>query len=211
LATVVSDAHGEIDKTIGDLKGAYDAKLEALERRIKAPGVLPPVKVWRQGMVVYEGELASFGDQLYQARMDTGLQPGDPEAWTCVARAGKDAIQVTPRGEWSANVSYGLLSLVIHQGCSYLATRNDPGEPGDGKGGWQIIAGKGARGEPGPRGPRGNRGERGEAGARVTIVAWSLDVENYRACPALNNGEVGAILDLRPLFAQFGHETGTAQ
>jgi len=49
-----------------------------------------------------------------------------------------------------------------------------------------------------------------KAEAPVTISAWVLDVENYRACPALNNGEVGAILDLRPLFEQFQSETGTA-
>jgi hypothetical protein len=207
LATVVSDAHGEIDKTIGDLKGAYDAKLEALERRVRAPGTLPRVKVWKHGMVTYEGELTSFNGQLYQAKKDTGLEPGDPEAWVCVARAGKDAAEVTPRGEWSASVSYGVLSLVTYQGGSFLATRDNPGRPDDGESGWQAVAAKGEKGDPGPRGPRGNRGE---ADARVTIVAWSLDVENYRACPALNNGEVGAILDLRPLFAQFGRETGTA-
>ena len=85
---------------------------------------LPPVKAWRQGVVVYEGELASFGGQLYQAKMDTGLQPGDPEAWVCVACAGKNATQIAPRGEWSASASYGLLNLVIYQGGSYLATRD---------------------------------------------------------------------------------------
>jgi hypothetical protein len=210
LATVVSEAHGEIDKTIGDLKGAYDAKLEALERRVLAAGTLPPVKAWRSGMVVYAGELASSGGQLYQARTDTGLEPGDPEAWICVARAGKDAAEVTPRGEWSASGSYGLLSLVTYQDGSYLATCDNPGRPGDRESGWQPVAAKGAKGDPGPRGPRGNRGDRGAADARVTIVAWSLDVENYRACPALNNGEVGAILDLRPLFEQFQSESGTA-
>ena len=204
------DMREQISKAIDEAQRAVDAQFETLERRIKAPGVLPPVKFWRQGMVVYEGELASFGGQLYHAKMDTGLQPGDPEAWICVARAGKDAPQITPRGEWNASASYGLLNLVTYKGCSYLATRDNPGRPDDRESGWQAIAVKGAKGDPGPRGPRGNRGDRGAADARVTIVAWSLDIENYRACPALNNGEVGAILDLRPLFAQFGHETGTA-
>jgi hypothetical protein len=151
-------------------------------------------------MVVYEGELASFGGQLYQARVDTGLQ-------TLVARAGRDAAQVAPRGEWSASVSYDLLDLVTYREGSYLATRDNPGRPGDGEGGWQVIAAKGARGEPGPRGPRGAHGA---AETAVTIRAGSVDVHEYTARPALNNGEVGAILDLRPLFEQFHSESGTA-
>lgn len=214
LFDILKDARdatrGEISKAIEEARRAIDARFETLERRVRAPGALPPVKAWRQGMVVYEGELASFGGQLYQAKMDTGLEPTDAEAWVCVTRGGRDAVQVTPRGEWSVSASYGLLSLVIHQGCSFVATRDNPGQPGDGEGGWQAVAAKGAKGDPGPRGPRGNRGDRGAADARVTISGWSLDAENYRACPALNNGEVGAILDLRALFAQFGHETGTA-
>jgi hypothetical protein len=158
-------------------------------------------------MVTYEGELASFAGQLYQARMDTGLQPGDPEAWTCVARAGRDAARVTPKGEWSASVSYAMLSLVTYRDSSFLATRNDPGEPGDGKGGWQMIASRGAKGDPGPR---GHRGARGAAETPVTIRTWSVNAEEYRVSPVLSNGEVGASLDLRPLFQQFGFETGTA-
>ena len=73
----------------------------------------------------------------------------------------------------------------------------------------RLAGGCGKRGEgdPGPRGPRGNRDA---AETPVTIVGWALDVEDYRACPALSNGEVGAILDLRPLFEQFHDETGTA-
>ena len=106
----------------------------------------------------------------------------------------------------NAVVSYELLNLVSYEGCSYLATRDNPGRPG-GESGWQAVAAKGARENPGPRGPRGNRDA---AETPVTIVGWALDVEDYRACPALSNGEVGAILDLRPLFEQFHDETGTA-
>jgi hypothetical protein len=189
---------------------AIDARLETLERRARAPGLLPPVKVWRPGIVAYQGEFATFCGQVFQALADTGARPDDQESWICVARAGEDAVPITPRGQWSATASYELLSLVTYQGGSYLATRNDPGEPGDGKGGWQTIAGKGSKGDPGPRGPRGNRGDRGAAETPLTIVGWGIDAENYRACPALSNGEVGAILDLRPLFAQFHDETERA-
>jgi hypothetical protein len=213
LFDILKDArdamHGEISEAIEEARRTVDARFETLEHRVRAPGALPPVKVWRQGMVVYEGELASFVGGLFQAQCDTGSAPG-AEAWTLVARAGKDAVQVTPRGEWSATASYELLSVVTYQGGSYLATRNDPAEPADGKGGWQMIASRGAKGDPGPRGPRGNRGDRGAAETPVTIVGWSLDIENYRACPVLNKGEIGASLDLRPLFAQFQEETGRA-
>ena len=211
LFDILKDARdamrGEISKAIEEAQRTVNARFEMLERRARAPGALPPVKAWRQGMVVYEGELASFEGQLYQAKMDTGLQPGDEAAFICAARRGTDGIQVKPRGRWTANTCYEQLNLVIYQDCAYLATRNDPGKPGDGNGGWQMIAGKGAKGDPGPR---GNRGDRGAAETPVTIVGWSLDIENYRACPALNNGEVGAILDLRPLFERFGCETGIA-
>jgi hypothetical protein len=198
---------GQISKAIEEARRAIDARFETLERRVRAPGALPPVKVWRQGAVTYEGELTSFNGELYQARMDTGLEPGDPEAWICVARAGKDAAQVTPRGGWRASGEYGLLDLVTANGCSYLATRNDPGEPGSDGSGWQMVAAKGAKGDPGLR---GDRGARGAAEAPVTISAWSVNVEEYRVCPVLSNGQIGAALDLRVLFAQFGHETGTA-
>jgi hypothetical protein len=214
LVTTVNDAcdamRGEISKAIEEARRTVDARFETLERRVRAPSALPPVKVWRQGMVTYEGELASFSGQLYQAKMDTGLQPGDPEAWTCVARAGRDAAQVTPRGEWSASLSYGSLNLVTYRDCSYVSIRDYPARPGDAESGWQMVAAKGAKGEPGPRGPRGGRGDRGAAEAPVTICGWTVNVDEYKAIPTLSNGQVGAILDLRPLFAQFGHETGTA-
>jgi hypothetical protein len=213
LFDILKDARdamrGEISKAIEEARRTVDARFETLERRARAPGALPPVKVWRQGMVTYEGELASFGGQLYQARMDTRMRPDDQESWICVARAGEDAVQVTPKGEWSAGAEYCVLNLVSFQGGSYLATRDNPGMP-CGEEGWQAIATKGSKGDPGPRGPRGNRGDRGVAETPVTIVGWSLDIENYRACPALNNGEVGAILDLRPLFERFHDETERA-
>jgi hypothetical protein len=151
----------------------------------------------------------TFDGQVYQALANTGVRPDDKEFWICIARAGTDAVQVTPKGEWNAVVSYELLNLVSYEGCSYLATRDNPGRPG-GESGWQAVAAKGAKGDSGPRGPRGNRGDRGAVETPVTIVGWFLDVENYRACPTLNNGQVGCILDLRPFFEQFGHETGTA-
>ena len=68
----------------------------------------------------------------------------------------------------------------------------------------------GAKGEPGLRGDRGERGARGTAEEPTTIVAWTLDLEKYLAIPELSNGQIGAALDLRPMFEQFHGETGAA-
>ena len=65
-----------------------------------------------------------------------------------------------------------------------------------------------SRGKPGDRGqpgPRGDKGERGEPG--VTIVAWLIDREGYRASPRMSNGTVGAMLELRGLFEPILSET----
>ena len=110
LFDILKDARdamrGEISKAIEERDAPSTRGLRRWSVASRAPGVLPPVKAWRQGMVVYEGELASFEGQLYQAKMDTGLQPGDEGAFICVARAGKDAVQVTPRGDGSASTDY---------------------------------------------------------------------------------------------------------
>jgi hypothetical protein len=213
LFDILKDARdamrGEISKAIEEARRTVDARFETLERRVRAPGALPPVKTWRQGAVIYEGELVVFDGELFQAKTDTGLQPGDEGAFICAARRGRDAAQVTPKGSWSASIRYDMLDLVNYQDCSYLATRSNPGKPGDGEG-WQVIAARGPKGDLGSRGPRGARGDRGAAETPVTIVGWSLDIEDYRAFPVLNNGEIGASLDLRPLFEQFCRETGTA-
>jgi hypothetical protein len=214
LVTIVSDARDDlkhqVTKTVDDIRAAVDARLEALERRVHAPGVLPPVKAWREGMVTYEGELTVCEGSLFQARFDTGVKPSEAEAWTRVARAGKDAAQITPRGEWNTGSSYRLLDLATYEGCSWLATRDNPSKPLDDKGGWQLISARGAKGEPGLRGDRGERGARGTAEEPTTIIAWTLDLEKYLAIPELSNGQIGAALNLRPMFEQFHGETGAA-
>jgi hypothetical protein len=83
-----------------ELETAFDAKLAAAEERLRSTaGKLPMVKIWREGCVTYEGELASFDGSLWQARMDTGERPGG-KTWVCIARAARDASSVNPRGEF---------------------------------------------------------------------------------------------------------------
>ena len=54
-------------------------------------------------------------------------------------------------------------------------------------------------------GPQGAKGE--PADPAVSVVGWAADYENYRVLPRLLNGEVGPIIELRELFAQYQRET----
>jgi hypothetical protein len=151
--------------------------------------------------VCYEGA-------TWQALKDTAQIPGGAD-WVCVARAGRDGVDgrtPTIRGTFDVYKKYAQFDVVTFDGASYIAGRDDPGIcPGDG---WQLIAARGARGQkgsPGPRGEKGDNGERGEPG--VTIEAWPLDRERYRASPRMSNGTVGPMLELRGLFEQFQWET----
>jgi ethanolamine utilization cobalamin adenosyltransferase len=53
LFDILKDARdatrAEVVKAIGDVQTGVDARFETLERRVRAPGALPPVKTWRQG------------------------------------------------------------------------------------------------------------------------------------------------------------------
>ena len=66
---------------------------------------------------------------------------------------------------------------------------------------------RGPKGDRGAPGPRGHRGDRGAAEQPVTIRSWLVDPERYRASPLLSNGQVGAMLELRPLFELFQKQT----
>jgi hypothetical protein len=51
LVTTVNDARDDlkqqVTKAVDDIRAAVDARLEALERRVLAPGSLPPIKIAR--------------------------------------------------------------------------------------------------------------------------------------------------------------------
>ena len=70
-----------------------------------------------------------------------------------------------------------------------------------------MIAARGVKGERGDRGPRGSKGDRGPVDSTLTIDAWTVDAERYRAIPKLSNGTVGAAVELRPLFALYQAQT----
>jgi hypothetical protein len=112
-------------------------------------------------------------------------------------------------GIYDAYEKYQRLDVVVYEGASYIARRDNPGLcPGDG---WQLLASRGKAGDKGQPGPPGKKGERGERGeATPTIVSWQIDRAHYRAVPTMSNGKPGPPLDLRPLFEAYHEEAGSA-
>src|SRR5215471_6236850 len=90
IAQERQSARNEFKACDEEMQRAFEAKLAALEERVKAvPSRLPVVKIWCQESVTYEGEVVSYDGSLYQARKDTAQSPGGSD-WVCVARAGRD-------------------------------------------------------------------------------------------------------------------------
>jgi glutathione S-transferase len=199
-------ARTEFKAAVKEAQRAFEAKLAALEERLKGtPGKLPVAKVWHPESVTYQSEFVCHEGSLYQARKDTAQAPGGSD-WICVARAGRDAITPNVRGTFSVDEAYERLDIVVSDGDSFIAKHDDPGIcPGDG---WQLLSRQGRPGSKGETGERGTCGERGEKGAPgPSIASWQVDRERYRASPLMSNGTVGPMLELRPLFEQFLSET----
>jgi hypothetical protein len=108
------------------------------------------------------------------------------------------------RGEWGEGDAYARLDIVVYKDASHIAVRDNPGRPADDGGGWMMLAGRGSKGE---AGPRGHKGAPGKAEPPVTIHSWLHDLERYGASPLLSNGQVRAMLELRPFFLKFRAET----
>jgi hypothetical protein len=181
-------------------------------------GTLPVVKLWRPNLVHYAREVVAFDGATFQALKDTGQAP-NTEDWICLATAGRDGrdgVDGRPlrvRGTHREGEHYEALDVVAHNGGSYIARRDDPGDcPGDG---WQSLTlpGKrGASGLKGDAGPQGERGPKGEPGrAAPEIIGWEIDAENYVVVAVLSDQTRSAPLDLRGVFEQYLQERINAQ
>jgi hypothetical protein len=209
-----ADAHAEFEVKLAERERLLEAKIATLEERLRSTaGRLPPVKMaWAEGDVIYAGQVLSYGGSLWQAKTDTGLKPGDLAAWVCVARAGRDGAHgrdgssLTPRGVFDVKRGYAARDIVVYEGASYLALRDNPGLPGHDDG-WMALSPRGEKGERGERGPRGSRGERGPLDSTLNITGWRVDPERYRAIPLLSNGQVGWPVELRSLFELYQQQT----
>jgi hypothetical protein len=198
------------NKRISKLRGEL---LEPEERLKSTAGRLPQVKTpWAEGDVTYEGQLVALDGNLFQARKDTGLRPGDPAAWVCVARAGRDGRdgkELRMRGLYNAARTYARLDVVLLAGEPFMAKHDAPGLcPSEG---WLKLGARGAKGAKGAAGPRGPKGEPGVSDATLRIHSWRIDPARYTATPILSNGQVGARLELRTLFEQFLVDAGSAE
>lgn len=209
-----------IEKTAVKMTAAYEARIEAMERALQAEvdemkarakaavGRFPVARPWAAETVTYAGALVTYGGQTWQARQDTAKRPQEGEDWACIAERGRDGIDgksPTYRGPYSVAKKYTAFDVLSFGPDLFVSLRNGAGVcPGEG---WRQIAPKGLKGE---KGERGAKGERGKAEERVTIREWLIDAPRYRVAPLLSNGQSAGWLNLRPLFAQFGFESGTA-
>src|SRR5262249_39186183 len=76
---------------------------EMSERLRSVPGRLPPVQVWSEGAVAYEGQVFSHAGRLWQARCDTGFRPDARHAdWGCLARTFAPSVSLGELGRHDA-------------------------------------------------------------------------------------------------------------
>jgi hypothetical protein len=111
---------------------------------------------------------------------------------------GRDGRSLNVRGTYEPGASYFTLDIVVCDGASFIACRDNPGVcPGEH---WQLIARQGKRGVPGPQ---GERGEKGRDGLSAPVIAnWKLDVRTRTATPIYSDGRFGPALELGALFEQ---------
>ncbi len=169
------------------------------ERGPEGPmGKLPVVRSW-EDRVYYEGEVCEFDGGAYQAQRDTGKSPPHTD-WTCIVRAGRDGeagASLNPTGLFDAEKAYARLDVVMLNGASFVAKRDEPGPcPGDG---WNLLAAQGKQGKPGLKGDTGV-GLRGLPGPSVA----SIEV-NDEGLLTLRSGDGSEVsCDFYPLLSRLG-------
>ena len=143
LDAALAQADDRLKAVLEGVQSRVDAAVERVERH---PGVFPIAKAW-EDRVHYAGEVVVHDGQTWQAAKDTGRAPGGDD-WTCLARSGADARGFVVCGTFAEDVDYSANDIVMRDGSSFVALRNNPGEcPGDG---WQLWAGRGKTGKMGP-------------------------------------------------------------
>jgi len=106
------------------------------------------------------------------------------------------ALAMRVRGTYQGGTNYTLGDVVVLDGGSFIARKDNPGKcPGDG---WQLMAKQGQRGVAGPKGERGRDAPR--------IERWIVDRAALTVTPVYSDGIFGPVLELRELFAQFQSE-----
>jgi hypothetical protein len=206
LATERAARQKEVKAAIEEQQRICDAKLQALEQRIKSvPGKLPIAKTWQPETVTYQAEFVSHEGALYQAKTDTAQAPGGSD-WICVARAGRDAITPNVRGTYNVHAQYKKLDVIVSDGAAFIASKDDPGNcPGDG---WQMLSRQGRRGPKGERGECGLRGEKGDPGPAVMPQLISSEIDANFNLSILRSDNSLEVIPLREAFERYYQQTG---
>jgi hypothetical protein len=96
---------------------------------------------------------------------------------------------LNPRGAFDSLEVYSALDVVMLNGSSWVAIKDNPGSlPGSG---WRLLASAGARGQ---RGPAGRQGERGAAAP--TWKGVSFDLKNRCFWTRMSDGSEGPQISL---------------
>lgn len=164
-----------------------------------AAGKLPVIRSW-EDRVYYEAESVTKDGSVYQALRDTGRSPPNND-WICIASAGSngaDGRSIEVRGTYKEDGEYFALNVVVLNGGSFVAKRDNPGPcPGEG---WQLMASQGKQGRPGERGAPGQKGDRGDSSPAVVSV--DLDAQGLFRLTNADGSVVDA--DLYPVLSRIG-------
>src|SRR5215813_5537944 len=139
-----------LELKMAKLSGAVDVLRGA---QPPPPAKFPTVKAWSEDMIYHEGDIVAFAGGIYQAQRDTARAPGTRD-WTCLAVAGAG---FTVRGTYDGNEAYKHLDVVMMNGSSFVALKDNPGPCPD-SGDWHLLASRGSRGHRGAEGARGLMG-----------------------------------------------------
>jgi len=191
----------EFEIKLAKLSGAIDVLRGAAPPPL---ATFPSIKAWDADLIYHKDEIVTFAGSTYQATKDTARAPGTNDDWTCVAAAGAG---FTIRGTYDSAEEYKRFDVVIINGSSFAALKDNPGPCPD-SGDWHLLASRGSRGQRGAEGARGITGLRGERGQAAPIIqSWLIDRARYTATPMMSDGSIGSTLELRGLFEQFQLET----
>src|SRR5262249_9199583 len=122
-----------LDLKLAKLSGAVDILRGA---QPPPPAKFPNVKAWSENASIhYEGEIVTFAGSTYQAQRDTARAPPSQD-WICLAASGSS---LNIRGTYDSSVAYHHLDVVMINGSSFVALKDNPGLCPD-SGNWHLLA-----------------------------------------------------------------------
>src|SRR6516225_6776566 len=105
----------ELHAAVATLRDEFNAATSKLHNEINTRlARLPLVKAWEPDAVHYTGDVVVHDGSVYQARKDTGKEPGHQD-WILLARAGRDGCDgLSPNvcGAFNAHEKYKRLDIV---------------------------------------------------------------------------------------------------